>query len=155
MSDTTETLPPPPRLDNQLCFAVHSAALAFQRFYKPMLGAMGLTYPQYLVLMVLWQRNPLTVGGIGEQLLLDSGTLTPLLKRLEAMGYVTRRRDSADERQLIVSLTAQGRALEEIARAFPVRILEASECTAAELDGLREVLFALRRRLDALRDAAL
>jgi DNA-binding MarR family transcriptional regulator len=149
MPNTPDTLPQPPRLDNQLCFAVHSAALAFQRFYKPMLAALGLTYPQYLVLMVLWERDTLTVSGIGEQLLLDSGTLTPLLKRLEAMGYVTRRRDAADERQVLVSLTDAGRALEQVATSFPGRILEASACTAEELDGLRQSLFALRRQLDA------
>ncbi len=149
MPETADSLPPPPRLDNQLCFAVHSTALAFQRFYKPMLGAMGLTYPQYLVLMVLWERDNLTVGGIGEQLLLDSGTLTPLLKRLEAMGYVTRRRDAADERQVLVGLTEAGRALEQVAVSFPRRILDASACSAEELDTLRRSLFALRRQLDA------
>lgn len=141
--------PAPPRLENQLCFAVHSAALAFQRFYKPMLSAMGLTYPQYLVLMVLWERDGLTVGGIGERLLLDSGTLTPLLKRLEALRYVTRRRDPADERQVIISLSDEGRALEQVATSFPGRVLDASACSAEELDALRKTLFALRRQLDA------
>lgn len=140
---------PPPRLADQLCFAVHSAALAFQRFYKPMLSAMGLTYPQYLVLMVLWERDHISMTRIGEQLLLDSGTLTPLLKRLETMGFVTRRRSHADERQVIVALTPLGREIEDIAREFPGRILDASACSAEDLDSLRQSLFALRRQLDA------
>lgn len=140
---------PAPRLDQQLCFAVYSAAHAFTRFYKPLLSALGLTYPQYLALMVLWESDGLTVSAIGERLLLDSGTLTPLLKRLENMGLVTRRRSASDERQVEVHLTDKGRDLERQAAAFPGQILDASACTAQELDALRQTLVTLRRQLDA------
>lgn len=139
---------PGPRLDGQLCFAVYAASHAFNRFYRPLLGELGLTYPQYLVLMVLWESDGLGVGEIGERLFLDSGTLTPLLKRLEAMGLVARRRDARDERQVKVWLSDAGRALEAKAAAFPSRILEASQCSAAELDGMRTLLAGLREQLD-------
>jgi MarR family transcriptional regulator, organic hydroperoxide resistance regulator len=138
----------PLRLDQQLCFAVYSTAHAFTRFYRPLLKALGLTYPQYLVLMALWETDGQAVNQIGARLWLDSGTLTPLLKRLETMGLVTRRRDETDERQVIVSLTAQGRALEAEAAAFPAQILAASNCSAAELDQMRRLLFGLREQLD-------
>lgn len=141
---------PSPRLDQQLCFAVYSTAHAFTRFYKPLLGALGLTYPQYLALMVLWESDGLTVSAIGDRLLLDSGTLTPLLKRLETMGLVQRRRAIADERQVEVHLTDKGRDLERQAAAFPGQILDASACTAEELDALRQTLFTLRRQLNAV-----
>ena len=95
-------------LDQQLCFAVYAAAHAFNRFYKPLLVPLGLTYPQYLVLLVLWEADGQTVSGIGERLMLDSGTLTPLLKRLEAAGFVTRARSAHDERQVLVRLTDAG-----------------------------------------------
>lgn len=137
-----------PRLDGQLCFAVYAAAHAFNRFYRPLLGELGLTYPQYLVLMVLWEADGLGVGEIGQRLLLDSGTLTPLLKRLEAMGLVTRHRDGKDERQVRIWLSDAGRALESRAAGFPLRILEASQCSAAEFDGLRRLLGGLRAQLD-------
>lgn len=140
---------PAPRLDQQLCFAVYSAAHSFTRFYKPLLSALGLTYPQYLALMVLWESDGLSVSAIGERLLLDSGTLTPLLKRLENMGLVTRRRSASDERQVEVHLTDKGRDLERQAAAFPGQILDASACTAQELDALRQTLVTLRRQLDA------
>jgi MarR family transcriptional regulator, organic hydroperoxide resistance regulator len=138
----------PLRLDEQLCFAVYATAHAFTRFYRPMLKALGLTYPQYLVLMALWEADGQTVNAIGARLWLDSGTLTPLLKRLETMGLVTRRRDEADERQVIVNLTLRGQALEVEAAAFPARILQASDCSAAELDQMRKLLFGLRDKLD-------
>src|ERR1700747_3065925 len=92
-------------LSNQLCFAVYSTAHAFNRVYKPLLDSLGLTYPQYLVMLTLWERDRVTVTAIGEQLFLDSGTLTPLLKRLEAAGLLRRSRDRADERQVLVTLT--------------------------------------------------
>lgn len=136
------------RLDQQLCFAVYATAHAFTRFYRPMLKALGVTYPQYLVLMALWETDRQAVNAIGSRLWLDSGTLTPLLKRLEAMGLVTRRRDETDERQVIVSLTPRGQALEAEAAAFPARILAASNCSAEELDQMRRLLFGLREQLD-------
>lgn len=136
------------RLDEQLCFAVYSAAHAFTRFYKPLLGALGVTYPQYLVLLALWETDGLSVSAIGDRLRLDSGTLSPLLKRLEAMGLVTRNRDPADERQVRVSLTDKGLRLRSIAEGFPAQILDASHCSTDEIVALREALFQLQRQLD-------
>ena len=136
------------RLDRQLCFAVYSTAHAFNRFYRPLLEALGITYPQYLALMALWEEDGLSVSEIGKRLWLDSGTLTPLLKRLEGLGLVTRRRAEADERQVIVALTEKGRAMEAEAANFPAMILEASNCSATELDQLRRLLFGLREQLD-------
>src|SRR5215203_5812393 len=104
-------------LGNQLCFAVYSTAHAFNRAYKPLLDRLGLTYPQYLVMLVLWERDGLTVKEIGQQLHLDSGTLTPVLKRLQATGYVRRSRDLPDERQVRVTLTQRGREIRAQAAA--------------------------------------
>ena len=112
------------RLDNQICFAVYSAAHAFNRVYKPLLDRLGLTYPQYLVMLSLWERDGVPVKDIGERLFLDSGTLTPLLKRLEAAGLVKRTRSTEDERQVLIALTPQGQALKEKARTVPQSILE-------------------------------
>ncbi len=134
-------------LDGFLCFAVYSANLAFNRVYKPMLDALGLTYPQYLALVALWTRDDQTVGGLGEQLFLESNTLTPLLKRLEAEGLVTRRRDPKDERQVRVSLTAAGKALGERARCVPDQILQATGLSEADLLRLTRELAALRQHL--------
>ena len=100
-------------LGNQLCFAVYSTAHAFNRVYKPLLDRLGLTYPQYLVMLVLWERDGVPVKDIGERLFLDSGTLTPLLKRLEAAGLIKRTRSTEDERQVLIALTSQGQALRE------------------------------------------
>ena len=136
-------------LGNQLCFAVYSTAHAFNRFYKPLLDQLGLTYPQYLVMLVLWEEDGLPVKEIGERLFLDSGTLTPLLKRLEAAGLVKRTRSTEDERQVIVALTAQGEALKEKARSVPLSILAASECSAAELAALKAEIVSLRDKLNA------
>ena len=139
----------PLRLDNQICFAVYSTAHAFNRFYKPLLDKLGLTYPQYLVMMVLWERDGVPVKDIGERLFLDSGTLTPLLKRLEAAGLLKRTRSSEDERQVLIALTPQGHALKEKARGVPQSILAASECSVAELSALKREMAALRDRLNA------
>src|SRR5438874_2316484 len=136
-------------LGNQLCFAVYSTAHAFNRFYKPLLDRLGLTYPQYLVMLVLWEEDGMSVKAIGERLFLDSGTLTPLLKRLEAAGLVKRTRSSEDERQVIVALTAQGEALKEKARSLPLSILAASECSVAELAALKKEVESLRDKLNA------
>jgi len=140
---------PPLLLANQLCFAVYSTAHAFNRFYKPMLDRLGLTYPQYLVMLVLWEQDGVPVKEIGERLFLDSGTLTPLLKRLEAAGFVKRTRSTEDERQVIVALTAQGEALKEKARSLPLSILAASECSVAELAALKKEVEQLRDKLNA------
>ncbi len=136
------------RLEQQLCFAVYSAAHAFTRFYKPLLAQLGVTYPQYLVLLTLWETDGLSVSAIGDRLLLDSGTLTPVLKRLEASGLVSRARAKADERQVLVSLTEKGRGLKKVAEGFPAQILDASECSAGELGALTRTLFGLRKSLD-------
>lgn len=136
-------------LANQLCFAVYSTAHAFNRFYKPLLDKLGLTYPQYLVMLVLWEEDGVPVKEIGERLFLDSGTLTPLLKRLEAAGLVERTRSKEDERQVIVALTVQGEALKEKARSLPLSILAASHCSVAELTALKSEIVSLREKLNA------
>lgn len=134
-------------LGNQLCFAAYSTAHAFNRAYKPHLDALGLTYPQYLVMLVLWEGDGTTVKEIGERLHLDSGTLTPLLKRLEAAGLVSRRRDATDERQVRIGLTEAGRSLKDQARTIPPEILAACGCSVDELVALKTALLALRDRL--------
>lgn len=138
------------RLDNQICFAVYSAAHAFNRVYKPLLDRLGLTYPQYLVMLVLWERDDLSVREVGEKLFLDSGTLTPLLKRLEAAHLVKRTRSTQDERQVLIALTPQGQALKDKARAVPQSILAASACSVSELVAIKNEIVALRDRLNAV-----
>lgn len=135
------------QLDKQLCFALYSASLAMNKVYKPLLDPLGLTYPQYLALMVLWERDGLAVNELGERLFLDSGTLTPLLKRMEAAGWVARARDAADERRVIVRLTPEGRALRRRAQAIPKALAAATGCTADELISLTERLQQLRTQL--------
>jgi len=139
----------PLRLDNQICFALYSAAHAFNRVYKPLLDRLGLTYPQYLVMLVLWERDDVPLKDIGEKLFLDSGTLTPLLKRMEAAGLIRRTRSTEDERQVIVALTPQGEALKEKVRSLPLSILAASQCSVAELVALKNEVEALRDKLNA------
>jgi DNA-binding MarR family transcriptional regulator len=136
-------------LGNQLCFAVYSTAHAFNRVYKPLLDRLGLTYPQYLVMLALWERDGVPVKDIGERLFLDSGTLTPLLKRLEAAHLIKRTRSREDERQVLVGLTTQGQALKEKARGVPPAILAASGCSIGELTALKKNLVALRDQLNA------
>jgi len=137
------------RLDNQLCFAVYAAAQAFNATYKPLLEPLGITYPQYLTMLVLWEEDGLTVSAIGERLGLDSGTLTPLLKRLEAAGFVTRTRDAADERQVLIALTPAGRSLRQKAKSIPAKLLCASGMSLAEIKGLHGVLGRLGANLRA------
>jgi DNA-binding MarR family transcriptional regulator len=136
-------------LGNQICFAVYSTAHAFNRVYKPLLDRLGLTYPQYLVMMVLWERDGVPVKDIGEKLFLDSGTLTPLLKRLEAADLVKRTRSTEDERQMLIALTPKGHALKEQARAVPQAILASSACSVGELFAMKNELVALRDKLNA------
>jgi DNA-binding MarR family transcriptional regulator len=133
-------------LDKQLCFALYSASLAMTKVYKPLLAPLGLTYPQYLVMLALWEADSLTVSALGDRLALDSGTLTPLLKRLEAQGQLSRERDTQDERRVIVRLTPAGRQLKVRARKVPQEIGRASGC---ELSGIVD----LTRQLTAVRDA--
>jgi DNA-binding MarR family transcriptional regulator len=136
-------------LGNQICFAVYSTAHAFNRVYKPLLDRLGLTYPQYLVMMVLWERDGVPVKDIGEKLFLDSGTLTPLLKRMEAADLVKRTRSTEDERQVLIALTPHGHALREKARAVPQAILASSACSMGELFEMKDELVALRDKLNA------
>ena len=135
-------------LDQQICFAVYSTAHAFNRVYKPLLDRLGLTYPQYLVMLVLWERDGVPVKEIGERLFLDSGTLTPLLKRMEAAELVKRSRSTEDERQVLIGLTHKGQALREKARAMPEAILAASACSVSELTAMKDDLVALRDQLN-------
>jgi DNA-binding MarR family transcriptional regulator len=137
------------KLDNQLCFAVYAAAHAFNATYKPLLEPLGLTYPQYLVMLVLWQEDGVTVSAIGGRLGLDSGTLTPLLKRLEAAGLVSRLRDAADERQVRITLTATGRTLKQKAKGIPKALFCASGLSLADILALREKLESLAANLRA------
>jgi MarR family transcriptional regulator, organic hydroperoxide resistance regulator len=144
-------------LDNQLCFALYSASLAMTKTYKPLLDRLGLTYPQYLVMLVLWQQDNVLIKTIGEQLFLDSGTLTPLLKRLEAAGLVVRTRDSIDERQVRITLTKEGRGLKKKAQDVPHQVLCASGQSQAALGNLRAQLAVIRDDLlqAAYRSAAI
>jgi DNA-binding MarR family transcriptional regulator len=134
-------------LDRQLCFAMYSASLAMTKVYKPLLAPLGLTYPQYLVMLVLWEGDGITVSQLGERLTLDSGTLTPLLKRLEALGYVQRLRDAADERRVLLQLTPAGRRLKNRALAVPQAVACATACDLAEVSALATQLQQLRDRL--------
>lgn len=136
------------RLDNQLCFALYAANHAMHRLYRQRLKTLGLTYPQYLVMLVLWEQDGLTVSAIGERLFLDSATLTPLLKRLEQAGLLRRQRDRRDERQVRISLSDAGHALREQARDIPINVRSAVACTPAELQSLRDQLHDLRCQLD-------
>ena len=137
------------RLDNQLCFALYSASLAMTKLYKPLLDELGLTYPQYLALLVLWERDGVTVSELGERLSLDSGTLTPLLKRMEVAGLVSRLRDTADERRVLIRLTSAGRHLKVRAVGIPGCVLQASQCDVTEALALTRQVQALRDRLSA------
>ena len=136
------------RLDNQVCFALYSASLAMTKLYKPLLDTIGLTYPQYLVMLVLWEQDGLTVSELGERLFLDSGTLTPLLKRLEAQGHIARLRDIEDERRVRITLTADGRALRDRAEVIPQCVLQSSQCSLPELAALTGQLKNLRDKLN-------
>lgn len=135
------------RLENQLCFALYAASGLVTRAYRPLLEPLGLTYPQYLAMLVLWERGAATVGDLGEALELDSGTLTPLLKRLEAAGYVTRRRDPADERRVIVELTPAGKALKEKAAEVPAALACKLGLPLDEIVELRTMLRDLALRM--------
>ena len=132
------------RLDHQLCFALYSSSLVMTKLYKPVLAALGLTYPQYLVLLVLWETDAVSVSELGTRLFLDSGTLTPLLKRMEAAGWLTRLRAVDDERRVIVSLTSAGRALRRKAQHVPNEVACAAGCELDELANLTRRLQALR-----------
>lgn len=143
MTDTTPTA-----LHDQFAFAVYAAGHAVQRAYRPMLDGLGLTFPQYLVMTALWNGDGQGVGAIGSRVDLDSATLTPLIKRLEAAGLVRRTRNPADERQVIVTLTEAGRALQAQAAGLPARLLAATGQDAGTLAALTRALHIVREALD-------
>jgi DNA-binding MarR family transcriptional regulator len=141
------------KIDNFVCFALYSAGHAFTRLYKPLLDPLGLTYPQYLVMAVLWEKDGRTVGEIGEKLLLESSTLTPLLKRLEAAGMVRRTRDQDDERVVRIQLTPKGGALKQKAAEIPHAIGCSTNITIPEVMKLTADITALREKLLAAQAA--
>ncbi len=144
--DETSCLTP----EDMLCFDVYALAQAFGRLYKPLLDPLGLTYPQYLVLVVLWSEAPVTVGRIAARLGLETSTVTPLLKRLEAAGLVTRRRSASDERRVEIGLTPRGGAMRVEAAHIPACVEEATGLTSGEIAHLRGQLTDLRRAFGAL-----
>ncbi|ENX51388.1 MULTISPECIES: MarR family winged helix-turn-helix transcriptional regulator [Acinetobacter] len=135
-------------LDNQLCFMIYSTNLALNQVYRQLLAPLGLTYPQYLVMLVLWEKDQLTVSDIGERLFLESSTLTPLLKKLEAADLITRQRSSKDERQVIITLTPQGQALQLQAIDIPNQLAQAASCSPTALLALKDQLSELRTHLN-------
>ena len=137
------------QLDNQLCFALYSTSLAMTKIYKPLLDELGLTYPQYLAMLVLWEKDGLMVSELGQRLYLDSGTLTPLLKRLETSGFITRIRAVEDERRVHIALTSSGRKLKAKAAKIPACILSASQCSISEISDLTRQVQSLRQHLAA------
>ncbi len=136
-------------LDNQLCFAMYSASLAMTKAYKKILAPLEITYPQYLVMLVLWEKDGVTVSELGARLFLDSGTLTPLLKRMESMGLLHRNRDAGDERRVVVSLSDGGRALRENAKAVPQQM----SCMLPTLDQIKALVMELKQVRKGLVDA--
>lgn len=141
------------RLDHQVCFSLHAASRAFGGFYRQALKDLGLTYSQYLVMLVLWEHGPQPVKDIGERLRLDSGTLSPLLKRLEAAGLVRRDRSREDERSVLIDLTDEGARLRELALSVPRGVLGATGLSLDEVLGLQEVLGRLTAALGEAADA--
>jgi DNA-binding MarR family transcriptional regulator len=137
------------QLDNQLCFALYSSSLAMTKLYKPLLAELGLTYPQYLVMLVLWEQDALMVSALGDKLYLDSGTLTPLLKRLEIAGFISRQRATDDERRVLVTLTPAGQQLQQQALHLPSCVLQASQCSLQTATDLTQQIKQLRGSLTA------
>ena len=137
-----------PMLDELLCFAIYSTSLAMAKVYRPLLTKLGITYPQYLVLIALWNQDQMTVSEIGSHLFLDSATLTPLLKRMEAAGLIARERSTRDERQVIVSLTEAGKTMRNEAQDLMASVLCATQCSKEEALTLKDQLVALRNNLE-------
>lgn len=138
-----------PKLDDQLCFLVYRLHRGITDLYRPVLADLGLTYPQYLVMLVVWESSPISVRDIGDRLRLDSGTLSPLLKRLEVAGLITRARDAADERSVLVSLTPAGRSLARSACAVPSAVLGSMTASDADARGLHDLLAGLVSSVDS------
>ncbi|MDM1407007.1 MarR family transcriptional regulator [Myroides sp. DF42-4-2] len=130
-------------LENQVCFPIYALAKEIVQHYRPFLDVLGITYPQYLVLMVLWKEREQTVGQLGDRVFLDSGTLTPLLKRMEQKGMVERRRNPADERVVNISLTPKGLALEEQASDIPQKLMESMQVTEEEVVALKNSIMKI------------
>ncbi|GGC75435.1 MarR family winged helix-turn-helix transcriptional regulator [Chelatococcus reniformis] len=141
----SQARPSSPKLADFLCFAIYSANLAYGRAYKPILEKLGLTYTQYITIVALWENDNQTVGGLGEKLFLESNTLTPILKKLEALGYLHRRRDPADERQVIVSLTDAGRSLRE--KGLELNLVKATGLSVEEFPKMQKAVTTLRDNL--------
>ncbi|PTV50717.1 MarR family winged helix-turn-helix transcriptional regulator [Acinetobacter seifertii] len=135
------------KLENQLCFLIYSTNLALNQLYRKLLTPLGITYPQYLVMLVLWEKDEITVSEIGNKLFLESSTLTPILKKLEAMQFVNRTRSKEDERQVIITLSEKGKKLKDQALDIPAGVLEASSCDMTTLLGLKDQLTKLRTNL--------
>ncbi|ABY30569.1 MarR family winged helix-turn-helix transcriptional regulator [Methylorubrum extorquens] len=146
-NESAEVLRDPLLLDNQLCYALYAAAHRMTKSYRPMLERMGLTYPQYLVLLVLWENDGVTVSEIGRRLRLDSGTLTPVLKRLETSGLLNRNRRQSDEREVEIALTDQGRALRSEAIAVRQSVMCQLNMSEPEIQAMRADLNALIENL--------
>ncbi|HFG6936638.1 MarR family winged helix-turn-helix transcriptional regulator [Acinetobacter baumannii] len=135
------------KLENQLCFLIYSTNLALNQLYRKLLTPLGITYPQYLVMLVLWEKDEITVSEIGSKLFLESSTLTPILKKLEALQLLNRTRSKEDERQVIITLSEKGKKLKKQAVNIPTHILEASSCDTATLLGLKDQLTQLRTNI--------
>jgi DNA-binding MarR family transcriptional regulator len=152
MNSSSSSHPPRPesalRLENQLCFALYSASRALTRAYQPLLAGLGLTYPQYLVMLALWEGDELPVNAIGQRLGLDSGTLTPLLKRMEQAQWLSRERDPIDERRVLVRLTDAGRALQARAEPIPLKLAAATGCELGELQKLTQQIRGLQSQME-------
>jgi DNA-binding MarR family transcriptional regulator len=141
------TIPAGLCLDNQLCFALYATSLAMTKVYRPLLAPLGLTYPQYLVMLSLWEHGELSAGGLGERVALDSGTLVPLIRKLVSLGLVARRRSTIDDRSVLISLTAAGAALRGRARAVHDQVARATSCASAQRRALTQSLRSLRTAL--------
>lgn len=137
------------RLDHQICFPLYAASNLMTRLYRPLLAELGLTYPQYLVMLVLWETSPIQMGDLCQRLYLDSGTLTPLLKRLATAGFITRDRDPQDERRLIVSLTPAGQALKIEARKVPMALASQFDGDPQDLESVRDAIREMTQKLSA------
>lgn len=140
-------------LDSQLCFALYAASLAMTKVYRPLLARIKLTYPQYVVLLALWECDGLNIGELGERVSLDSGTLTPLLKRMQTLGLIERTRSAADERQVLITLTRAGHDLSHAAAEIHEQVACATACSSRERQGLTQALQSLRAALLAHADA--
>ncbi len=146
MRSKDQPLATPARLSESLCFTIYSANLAFGKVYRPILDELGLTYPQYITIVALWEASPQTVGDLGEKLFLETNTLTPILKRLQLMGYLERQRDPKDERRVLVSLTRSGRQLRE--RALSKDLVKATGLEPGAFAEVQKAISKLRMNLN-------